>query len=68
MNLKIYLIVCGMIIYGSLLSACTKGYNFSEAVYNASQTQNQLKATPMERSGKQEMNYQQYETERKRQP
>jgi hypothetical protein len=51
-----------------LLSGCTKGYNFSEAVYNGSQTQNQLNATPMERGGKQEMNYQQYETERKRQP
>jgi hypothetical protein len=59
---------CGVAMLFGLLSGCTKGYNFSEAVYNGSQTQNQLNATPMERAGKQEMNYQQYETERKRQP
>jgi hypothetical protein len=58
----------GVAVLCSLLSACTKGYNFSEAVYNGSRTQNQLNTTPMERGGKQEMNYQQYETERKRQP
>jgi hypothetical protein len=55
-------------MFCGLLSACAKGYNFSEAVYKGSQTQNQLNASPMERGGKQEMNYQQYETERKRQP
>jgi hypothetical protein len=58
---------CGVFMLCVLLSACTKGYNFSEAVYNGSHTQNQLIATPMERGGKQEMNYQQYESERKRQ-
>jgi hypothetical protein len=57
-----------LIIIGSLLSGCTKGYNFSEAVYNASQTQNQLNSTATDRAGKQEMNYQQYESERKSKP
>jgi len=30
----------GLMIVASLLAGCTKGYNFSEAVYSASQTQN----------------------------
>ena len=68
MNLRICMIVIGLVIVASLLSGCTKGYNFSEAVYNASQTQNQLNSTATERAGKQDMNYQQYESERKRQP
>ena len=62
------LIMFGLIIFGSLLSGCTKGYNFSEAVYNASQTQNKLNSTATERAGKQDMNYQQYESERKSKP
>jgi maleate cis-trans isomerase len=65
---RIFLVACGVIIYGCLLSACTKGYNFSEAVYNASQTQNQLNSTATERAGKQDMNFQQYESERKNKP
>jgi len=58
----------GLILSCGLLSACTKGYRFSETVYNASQTQNQLNSTATERDGKQEMNYQQYESERKHNP
>jgi len=58
----------GLMIVASLLAGCTKGYNFSEAVYSASQTQNQLNSTATERAGKQEMNYQQYESERKTKP
>ena len=61
-------ILFGLMVFGSLLSGCTKGYNFSEAVYNASQTQSQLNSTATERAGKQEMNYQQYESERKNKP
>ena len=68
MSLRIYLAACGVIIYGYILSACTKGYNFSEAVYNASQTQNQLNSTATERAGKQDMNFQKYEFERKNKP
>jgi len=68
MILRMLLAACGVLLYGSLLCACTKGYNFSEAVYNASQTQNQLNSTATERAGKQEMNYQQYESERKSKP
>jgi hypothetical protein len=61
-------IAAGCILACGLISACTKGYSFSEAVYNASQTQNQLNSTPTERGGKQDMNYQQYESERKQNP
>ena len=61
-------IMLGLMVFGSLLYGCTKGYNLSEAVYNASQTQNQLNSTTTERAGKQDMNYQQYESERKIKP
>jgi len=63
-----YITTLGLIFLCSLLSGCTKGYNFSEAVYNASQTQNQLNTPATERAGKQDMNYQQYESERKSKP
>jgi hypothetical protein len=65
---RIYATIAGVTLFSCFLSACPKGYNVSEALYNASQTQNQLNSTPAERGGKQDMNYQQYETERKRQP
>ncbi len=65
---RIYSTIAVLILFAFCLSACPKGYNFSEAVYNASQTQNKLNSTPTERGAKQDMNYQQYETERNRQP
>ena len=47
-------------------SGCSN-YSFSKAVYEGVQTRDQLQSTPGERAGKPEpMNYQQYESERKR--
>jgi len=49
------------------LSAGCSQYNFSRAVYDGVQTRDQLQSTPPERAGKPEpLNYQQYESERKR--
>jgi hypothetical protein len=48
-----------------LLSGCGN-YNFSRAVYEGVQTNNQLKATPAEQISNPHMNYDQYEAERKR--
>jgi PBP1b-binding outer membrane lipoprotein LpoB len=48
-----------------LLSGCSK-YNFSRAVYEGVQTNNQLNATPVEQISNPQMNYDQYEAERKR--
>jgi hypothetical protein len=48
-----------------LLSGCSK-YNFSRAVYEGVQTNNQLNATPVEQISNPHMNYDQYEAERKR--
>lgn len=49
-----------------LWSGCSN-YNFSKAFYEGVQTRDQLQSTPSERAGKPEpMNYQQYESERKR--
>jgi len=50
----------------TLCSGCSN-YNFSKAIYEGIQTRDQLQSTPGERVGKPEpMNYQQYESERKR--
>ena len=40
-------------------------YNFSRAMYEGVQTRDQLQSTPSERAGKPEMNYHQYDAERK---
>ncbi|GEM_PF-5512330 len=61
-------IILLLLLGGALSAACTKGYRLDEAIYNASQIQNQLNPSPTERGGKQGLNYQQYESERKRQP
>lgn len=66
--MRTFAATAGCILVSGLLTACTKGYRFPEAVYNASQTQNQLNAMPPGGGGKQDMNYQQYESERKHNP
>jgi hypothetical protein len=48
-----------------LMAGCSN-YSFSKAVYDGVQTRDQLQSTPAERAGKPEINYQQYESERKR--
>ena len=48
-----------------LLCGCSN-YNFSRAVYEGAQTNNQLNSTPVERINNPHMNYDQYEAERKR--
>lgn len=49
------------------LSTGCSNYNFSRALYDGVQTHDQLQSTPAERAGKPEpLNYDQYETERKR--
>lgn len=47
-----------------MLCSCSN-YNFSQAVYEGVQTHNQLNTTPGERLNTPQMNYDQYETERK---
>ena len=55
-----------MLLTMFLCSGCSN-YNFSRSVYEGIQTRDQLQSTPAERAGKPEpMNYQQYESERKR--
>lgn len=55
-----------MLLTISLCSGCSN-YNFSRAVYEGVQTRDQLQSTPADRAGKPEpMNYEQYESERKR--
>jgi len=50
-----------------LLCTGCSNFNFSKAFYEGVQTRDQLQSTPSERVGKPEpMNYQQYESERKR--
>ena len=48
------------------LCVSCSNYNFSKAVYEGVQTRDQLQSTPAERAGKPDMNYQQYDSERKR--
>lgn len=60
------LLLTAMLLTIFLCSGCSN-YNFSRAVYEGVQTRDQLQTTPAERAGKPEpMNYQQYESERKR--
>ena len=50
-----------------VICAGCSNYNFSRAVYEGVQTRDQLQSTPPERMGRPEpLNYQQYESERKR--
>lgn len=50
-----------------LCFAGCSNYSFSRAVYEGVQTRDRLQAAPSENAGKPEpMNYQQYESERKR--
>ena len=48
-----------------LLSSGCSNYNFSRAVYEGVQTSNQINSTPLERINSPQMNYDQYEAERK---
>jgi PBP1b-binding outer membrane lipoprotein LpoB len=57
------LVLIGVLIL--LLSGCSN-YNFSRAVYEGVQSNNQLNATPVEKISNPQMNYDQYEAERKR--
>ena len=60
------LLLMTMLLTMSLCSGCSN-CNFSRAVYEGLQTRDQLQTTPAERAGKPEpMNYEQYESERKR--
>ena len=64
MSARLY--VSTLFLTGFLCAGCSN-YNFSKAVYEGVQTRDQLQTTPAERAGKPEpLNYQQYDSERKR--
>jgi len=56
------------IIFGCcvlLISGCSSS-NFKQGMYQGMQNYNQLQSTPVERVGKPDMNYDQYNSERNR--
>jgi hypothetical protein len=55
----------GAVLMVTLCTGCSN-YSFSRAMYDGVQTRNQLSSTPAERAGKPELNYHEYESERKR--
>jgi hypothetical protein len=54
------------LVLALLLGGCPKNYSFPEAIYQGVKTQDTLNSTPIERSQNADLNYQQYEAERKR--